>query len=273
MSKSFKILSFGGGVQSVTIAVMACKGSIVKPDYAIFADPQWETKATYDYMDWFEGWMKDRGLTLIKRTAGNIREKALDNNRWASMPLFTLDENGKKGMLRRQCTNDFKIQVVYKAIRDLLGIPKYGRVKVPVEVWLGITMDEAQRMKDSRVKWAVNKYPLIDLGYYREYLTDNMFSGANCIDYLKQHNIPIPPKSACIGCPFHSDDFWFDLKHNSPEEFEDACQFDDAVRNSTRKGVKSLVFIHRSRQPLRDVDFKTDTINHFNEECEGHCGL
>ena len=42
-----KVLSFGGGVQSVTIAHMCINGDLPRPDYAIFADPMWESRATY----------------------------------------------------------------------------------------------------------------------------------------------------------------------------------------------------------------------------------
>lgn len=268
-----KVLSFGGGVQTVALTVMACRGLIEKPDIAIFADTQWETKATYEYIKWFEQYMSDNGIKLLKPTKGNIRENALNGARWTSMPLFTIDENGKKGMLRRQCTNEFKVQVIHKEIRRYLGIPKYGRVKTPVEIWLGISMDEATRQKPSRVKWATHRWPLIELGYYREYLKDNMFSGMNCVQFLSDHKIPIPPKSACIGCPFHDDTYWADMKKNSPDEFEDACLFDEAIRNSTRKGIKCPVFLHRQRIPLRNVVFNDDGINQFENECEGYCGL
>lgn len=258
-----KVLSFGGGVQTVTMAVMSCGGDLPMPDVAIFADPQWETQSTYDYIAGFEVFMKFHGLKFVKASRGNIRANALDGKRWASMPLYTVNEDGKKGMLRRQCTNDFKVQVVYKEVRNQLGMKRFQRVKGKHEMWLGISIDEATRMKDSRVKWCVNKYPLIEKEMSRQ----------DCLNYLRKHGITIPPKSACIGCPFHSDDYWRALKKNSPMEFEDACQFDEAIRNSTRRGIKSPVFIHAQRKPLRDIKFEHGQKEAFQNECEGHCGL
>ena len=259
-----KVLSFGGGVQTVTMVAMCINGDLPKPDFVIFADPQWESQATYDYMDKLKPMMFNAGMPLITRTRGSIRKDALSGARFATMPVFT-SIDGKGGMLLRQCTNDYKIQVVMKAIREKMGVAKYKRVKEPVELWLGISIDEASRMKPSRTSWITNKYPLIDKNMDR----------SNCIAYLKRKGFEIPPKSACIGCPFHSDDFWKRLQKESPKEFEDACQFDDAIRtNACRKGKREAdIFLHRSLKPLRSVKFDDGNMELFGNECEGHCGL
>lgn len=258
------VLSFGGGVQTVTMVAMCLNGELPKPDLVIFADPQWESKSTYEYMDRLSPRMKEAGMPLVIRTRGSIRNDALSGKRFATMPVFT-NLDGKGGMLLRQCTNDYKIQVVMKGIREHLGVMKHKRVKTKVRLWLGISTDEAIRMKPSRVKWIENVYPLIDARMNR----------SACIAYLKRNGFEVPPKSACIGCPFHSDDFWKILKKQSPHEFEDACQFDDAIRtNATKRGTrKSEIFLHRSLRPLRDVKFDDGNLEMFGNECEGHCGL
>lgn len=256
------ILSFGGGVQTVTMVAMCINGDLPKPDYAIFADPGWESKATYDYIGWFKPMMEKAGIPLVIRSKGNIRIDALTGRRFASLPVFTM-LGGKKGMLRRQCTNEYKVQVVHKAIREVLGVKKYCRVKQPVNVWLGISRDEAIRMKPSRVPWIKNTYPLIDKDMTRQ----------DCILYLTKHGIKTPPKSACIGCPFHGDDFWRDMKKNSPSEFEDACDFDDRIRHQSARGLDGLIYLHAQRKPLREVNFDDGMGELFGNECEGHCGL
>jgi hypothetical protein len=257
-----KVLSFGGGVQSVTIAYMCINGDLPKPDYAIFADPQWESKATYDYINSMKPIMERAGIPLIVRSKGNIRTDALSGRRFASLPVFT-EMGGKIGMLRRQCTNEYKIQVVWKAIRELLNVPKHGRVKEVVDMWLGISRDEAIRMKPSRVRWIRNVYPLIDKDMSRQ----------GCKIYLKKHKIPEPPKSACIGCPFHDDGFWRDMQKDSPVEFEDACKFDDQIRLNSKKGIDGKIYLHRSAKPLREIKFDDGNYELWGEECEGHCGL
>jgi hypothetical protein len=256
------VQSMGFGVQSVTIAAMACLGDLPMPDACIFADPRWESKATYRYIETFTPWAKQRGLDITTVSKGNIRADAAGSqNGFASLPLHTLLD-GQPGMLRRQCTNEYKIQPVIQEIRRQLGVEKRKRVKGKVTLWLGISLDEVERMKESLIPWIENAWPLVEKKMRR----------GDCIEYLKTHGIPVPPKSSCIGCPFHGDAYWRDLKQNSPEEFESACNFDDIMR--TRKAaVKAPVFLHPSLKPLRDVDFNDKQGDMFANECEGHCGL
>ena len=181
------------------------------------------------------------------------------------MPVFTKNEDGQSGMLLRECTNEYKVRVVLRAIREKMGLAKYKRVKEPVELWLGISVDEASRMKDSLRKWLTNKYPLIEKGMNR----------SNCIAYLKRKGFEVPPKSACICCPFHDDTYWKNMKKYSPKEFKDACDFDEAIRTNTcRKGKrKNDIYLHRSCKPLKDIKFDDGNMELFGNECEGHCGL
>jgi hypothetical protein len=72
-----------------------------------------------------------------------------------------------------------------------------------------------------------------------------------CIQWIAE-NYPghVPPKSSCIGCPYHSDNEWRAL---TEAEFTDACLVDEALRNA--KGLKYPAFLHRSCVPLAEVDF------------------
>lgn len=256
------VQSMGFGVQSVTIAAMACHGDLPMPDFAVFADPGWESGETYSYKDWFTGWASERGLRIVTASKGNIRKDALSpESRFATMPLWTMMD-GSPGLLRRQCTREYKVEVVAKAIRAELGLQPRQRVKEPVEVWLGISLDEVMRMKDSRIGWLKNAWPLIDKRMTR----------GDCIEYLKAKGLPVPPKSSCIGCPFHNDNHWRRIKAERPEEFADAVDFDARIRKA-RVALKSAVFLHRSLKPLGEVDFTDDQVDMFNNECEGHCGL
>ena len=60
--------------------------------------------------------------------------------------------------------------------------------------YLGISLDEARRMRDSDVKYMENRWPLVE-----RYITRQM-----CINWLIEHDIPVPPKSACSFCPYQS---------------------------------------------------------------------
>ena len=66
-----------------------------------------------------------------------------------------------------------------------------------------------------------------------------------------------------------------EIKTEYPEEFEETCRVDDAIREDEKFKFKR--FMHRSCKPLRDVDFRTmeemGQLNFFTDECEGMCGV
>lgn len=245
-----KILSLGAGVQSTTLLLMAHKGEIERPDLAIFADTQWEPAAVYRHLAWLE---RISSIPIQRVTAGNIREESLSKaGRFASMPLHLMNGDGKKGQLRRQCTNEYKLRPIKKALRNLR----------PYEMWLGISLDESHRMRDSDVRYITNRYPLVERRMTRW----------DCQRWLTEHGYPIPEKSACIGCPFHGNRNWRALKER-PEEWADAVAFDQAIRELPR--IKGRVFLHASLRPLAEVDLTTPQERGqqamFGEECSGLC--
>ena len=269
-NKTLTIISLGAGVQSSAMAIMAAKGDFPSVDCAIFADTGYEPKAVYKYLDFLK---KILPYPIHIVAKGNIKDdmiNSIDNGtRFPTAPFFTKNsETNKKGMLRRQCTNDYKIQPIRQKIRQLCNVAKgkhFPKDKY-VEQWIGISTDEAQRMKPARDKYILNRHPLIEAKMSRQ----------DCINYLKKHNIPLPEKSACIVCPYHNDSYWHFMKTERPEEFAEAVDFDKQVRTITRKEDEQI-FVHRSCKPLDEVEFdkkETDKqLDMFNNECEGMCGV
>jgi 3'-phosphoadenosine 5'-phosphosulfate sulfotransferase (PAPS reductase)/FAD synthetase len=102
----FRVISLGAGVQSTALLCLSANGLLPKADYAIFADTGWEPAAVYTHLDRIEREVAEpAGIPILRVSAGNIRDDALDpNHRFASMPLHILNEDGKAGMTRRQCT-------------------------------------------------------------------------------------------------------------------------------------------------------------------------
>lgn len=264
------IISLGAGVQSSTMALMAAAGEITPmPAAAIFADTASEPRKVYEWLDWLETQlpfpvhrvMKDeRGLR------GNILD-SIEGGRFAGIPFFTESPSGG-GMLRRQCTNEFKLTPIRQEIRRLLGIAKGVRAKKAILAisWIGISTDEIIRMKPSQLHYIEHRHPLIDLGMSRQ----------NCIDLMLRKFGKIPPKSACTFCPYHDDAMWRDMKLNDPESFADAVDIDHRSRNGVR-GTTQKLYLHRSMRPLDEVDFRNaedaGQLSMFNEECEGMCGV
>ena len=294
-----RVLSLGAGVQSTTLALMAAHGEIGPiPDCAIFADTGWEPRAVYEHLAWLRS-PNVLPFPVHIVSAGDLRADLLAGargERWASIPAFTRtvtpagaelpvydeDENGDLvtigsrivptervgvGMIRRQCTGDYKIAPIRRKVRELLGIAGRRSPKAPIaEQWIGISLDEVLRMKPSFEPWQINRWPLIEQGMTR----------LDCLRWLDRHDYPLPPKSACIGCPFHSDDHWRRMRDRDPEAWADAVSVDAAIRTGFR-GIRGDVYLHRSAVPLDQVDLSTDgdrgQLDLWPNECEGLCGV
>lgn len=266
-----RILSLGAGVQSSTIALMAQRGDIAPIDHAIFADTQSEPAAVYEYLGWLRSVLT---FPVHVITRGSLRQEILDasaGKRRANgrPPLFLVNPDGTSGMTRRQCTGDFKIDPIMRKVRELTGVPPRspGPKAVVVDQLMGISLDEAHRMRDARFRWVRHEYPLIDLRMTRQ----------ACLRWLAERGYPTPPKSACTFCPYHSDAMWREMKASDPESFADAIAVDEAIRSSGALMLRTgIAYLHRSRQPLREVDFTDPRSRNgdlFGEECAGVCGV
>ena len=86
---------------------------------------------------------------------------------------------------------------------------------------MGISFDEIIRMKDNRLKYMKNNYPLIDKKLRR----------ADCIEWMKKNNYPTPPRSACTFCPYHTNT-WRRIKENK-KEWDEVVALDKAIRGGT----------------------------------------
>jgi len=268
---SLHLLSLGAGVQSSTLALMAALGEIAPMlAGAIFADTQSEPAAVYRHLDWLE---KQLPFPVYRVTAGSLRNEILGamtgtNRMDARPPFFTL----RGGMLNRQCTQDFKLLPIQRKVRELIGLKPRQRwpKQHTVTQWIGISTDEAIRMKPSRYPCIVHRWPLIEM----------RMSRSDCLRWCERHGYPIPPKSACTFCPYHDNAQWRALRDGDPEAFADAIRIDEAIRPGMpgpRRPKGTEWFVHSKRIPLSKVDLSTaedrGQLNLFLNECEGMCGV
>ncbi len=257
--KFINIISLGAGKQSSYMLLTALEGKYeYKPDFAIFSDTGCEPQYVYDYLEWLKDYVKSKyDFDIIIVSGGNLMQDAIDyykgnTKRGASLPFFT--SNG--GMIRRQCTGDYKIAPIkryYQKIREGQRIRQ----------WIGISLDEVQRVKDSSAKYIENYYPLIE----------KRITISEIVKWFEKTGINTPGKSSCLICPFHSDNYWMRFKKEYPEEFEKACQFDEQIRN--HPSLDNQCYLHRSLKPLREINFKYEPslFPELIEECDGMCGL
>ena len=86
-------------------------------------------------------------------------------------------------------------------------------------------------------------------------------SKKECVNYLTDLGLPIPVKSACIGCPYRSASEWLEMQDDAPAEWLDAVSFDEEHRHNPfaqRDGsTADELYIYQSG-PLRTADLVAD---------------
>lgn len=257
-----RVLSAGAGTQSSGYALKVFAGEFEPFDAGIFADTGCEPREVYAYLWWLAGEFAKAGVPLYVVSTGNLMEDALDpTHRFASMPLFVKlreprwDAKRKrwvtKGMVRRQCTSEYKLKPIIAMQQQLAGIKPRSRPKgIRVVSIQGISSDESERMKDPLRPWMRNEYPLVDAELNRW----------DVIRWMAEHGYPRAPRSACKICPFHTDAEWRHLRDNQPEDWAEAVEFDKAIRSGNARGEVRLdgeAYLHSSLVPLDEVDLST----------------
>lgn len=295
--KPVRILSLGAGVQSTAMLLMALDGvkvgrddngrpsRIAVPHAVIFADTGWEPEAVYENVARLTARLKDAMIPFYRISVGNIYEDWMEGDGrtgkkkdkgqpFIPVPAYVKMPSGLSGIARRQCTQNYKIFPIRQTVRRLMR--KLGRTLIEnsVQMYIGISYDEADRARESQVTYIENAYPLVDLRITRE----------DCIDWMLGQGYPEPPRSACIGCPFHNDGYWLRMKNEKPGEFAQAVAFDHRIRNNVAQ--EGVSYLHSSLVPLDEVTFRPSGTskgnagdlggggdNKFRNDCSGLCGV
>ena len=270
------VLSLGGGVQSSVMALMAGEGAFGRvPDCAIFADTRWEPPSVYEHIEWlkdrlrFPLYVVDNGRSL-REDVKTLTSHSGHRN-YVDIPVYLKGGDGEPdGIGRRQCTENYKVKPIRRRIREMLGLKPRQRVPAgtTVEMWLGISTDEAIRMKTSRDRWITNRYPLIEAGLSRR----------DCADWwTARYDRPLE-RSACAACPFQSRARWVETKRRWPDLFAEAVEIDARLRGGL--DLRKTPYLHMLRMPLAEaVAFDEAEVraegqaDGFGNECEGHCGV
>ena len=296
--KPIKVISLGGGLQSTTLLLLSLHGVIEKCDVALFADTGWERQATYKNVEMLTEYAKSFDVPIVTvKGYASVREQMLTGqpDGFIHAPIFQESIDGKqKQQLKRQCTTHFKLKPIRQYMRKT-----YGN-RATFEQWIGISLDESTRMKPSGVQYIKNRYPLVDMRWGR----------GNCVEWLNKNGFSIPSKSACVGCPLHSNEVWLMLNE---DERQDAIEVDEQIRDTYKGSTKILrpkqtkegqgelfdikeadgindntelmvqekdmrIYLNQNHRPLKDffdnpalqLEFSMDL---ENEECEGMCFL
>ena len=255
-----QVLSFGAGVQSVTIMEMIFAKELPRPGVVIFADTQNEPQSVYDAVSRASSRCDAIGLPFFSVTKGDLG--AWKRNRSVHVPLFTVDQTtGERGQLFRTCTDRFKIDAV-KAKCRALGM---GHRKEGAEMIIGFSLDEISRVGGGQKlpKWITRKFPLLELEMRR----------SDCHAYLRRAGVTAG-KSACTFCPFRTHEGWMLMKRRDPTAFEEAQAYDESIRDC-RPGFKS--YVHQHCIALSKVPMPPPSLfdaEEFVDSCEtGFCEM
>jgi hypothetical protein len=247
-----RVISFGGGVQSTALLVLAAQGRIPYQTF-LFANvgDDSESPDTLAYIRqvaqpfaaahglelqelrryWLRGERAGQQVTLWQQLVD-------PQSRTIGIPVRMMP-SGAPG--QRSCTVDFKIRVIYRELR------RRGATRErPALVALGISLDEIQRAKpgqDPRLPAQVRTYPLLDLGMDR----------AACVRLIQEAGLPVPPKSACFFCPYHDMATWQQLAQQNPNLFAKACWLEDLLRERAKRLGRGDILMTRFKRPLREV--------------------
>ena len=226
------VWSSGGGIQSTAIAVLICTGRLPKPDLALMCDCGYESAKTIEYMRSVAiPRLREAGVELhLVRSADYTSVALMTADGHCNLPAFRQNEDGSVSHLSTHCNGVWKQYVTRRFCKEN-GVERYVH-------WVGISTDEARRMRSSRVQYEQLRYPLIELGLSRE----------DCVRIIKDAGWPVPIRTSCIMCPQRTMFEWLRLKVECPEDFDRACRIEDEIR-----AFDPRVFLTPKCRPLREI--------------------
>lgn len=230
-------ISYGGGVQSTGLLVLAARGLI---DYrvALFANTgdDSEHPATIAYIrDVARPYADEHGLEVheLRRTRANgepfptLLERITDLG-LRSVPIpVRMSEKGVPAS--RSCTADYKGETLAR------WRSRHGATEEhPARVAIGFSTDESERVnKRKAAAWESVEYPLLDLGLSR----------LDCENLIRDAGLPVPPKSACWFCPWRKLAGWRDMKRDEPDLFRRAVLVESILSTKSRLAGSGPVYM------------------------------
>lgn len=221
------IWSSGGGVQSTTIAVLILQGLLPCPDYAVIADTGRETQETWDYLSNVVNPALLSVNLQVERIPITEPPPIFNGEGTLLMPVFVTGE----AKFSNFCSSYWKRERVKKWAID--------KGLLPAVNWLGISADEAGRIRVPRAaNWGLH-YPLVfDVRKTRQ----------ECIRLIQEFGWPPAPKSSCWCCPNKSNAQWRYTRDVHPDEWAASIKLDHEMRER-----KPDAYLHASLLPLDEA--------------------
>lgn len=250
---TIRAVSYGGGVQSTALLVLAAQRRI---DFPLFlmanVGDDSEHPDTLDYVRNIAApYAEKNDIELV--VLDRVKRDGSTETLWGrlmregsrSLPIPVRMSNGAPGT--RSCTADFKIKVIAKELKR-----RGASADDPAVVGIGISLDEIQRANTDKRREAPHErvvYPLIGIGEE----TGLKLRRDDCIRIIRTEGLPVPPKSSCFFCPFHRPTAWADLAREHPDLWEKSIDLEDTLNARREELGKDPVYLTRFGIPLRDA--------------------
>lgn len=247
------VWAFGGGVQTICTLTLIAEKQLPKPARATMVDTSRERSLTWQYVNTYAvPLMKSMGMELEIVPHSYATVDLYGKNGDLLIPAYTT--NGK---LPTFCSNEWKRRPMFRYLAE----QGYGPKK-PIITWMGMSLDEIERMRISDVKWAKNHYPLIfDVPLRRH----------ECALQIERFGLPIPPKSACWMCPHLDNEEWEQEAELTPEDFAKAVQLEQDVNSKDISNGKDGIWLHKSLVPLDRATFESKELLPMEQLCADVC--
>lgn len=261
-------VSYGAGVQSTALLALAAKGEI---DFRLFIfanvgdDSEHPASLAY-FRDHARPFAEAHGIEMVEvqntpkrgRFAGRVETLygRLTHPDSRSLDIPVRMTNGAPGT--RKCTADFKIRPVARELKR-----RGATSDNPATVALGISVDEIERAKpgiDPKEPSQSRTYPLLDLGIHRK----------DCPAIIQSVGLPVPSRSSCYFCPFHSPETWRVMRRNEPDLFDKSVELERTLNDRREKLGKDHVYFHSALIPLDRAVDEQPTLPGM-DDCGGWC--
>jgi hypothetical protein len=178
--KPIYLATFGGGVDSTAMLIRLVKEG--RPlDLVLFsntggASSKGEKRATYQHVRLMTRWLKSKGYPQVKTLIYNKEGLYNEVYRLGTLPpvafgFKTCSLKWKKEPADRYMKRHFKNRKIVK--------------------YMAYDASESHRIKDYSTENERVEYPLVEWDMDR----------FDCMAYIAETNMPVPPKSSCFFCP------------------------------------------------------------------------
>ncbi|TKJ25420.1 MAG: hypothetical protein CEE41_04400 [Hadesarchaea archaeon B3_Hades] len=186
-----KYLSFGAGVNSTALMLLLLDEGV---DFeSVFVDTGCEWPETYEHLHRLEE--EGYEITWIRPEVSGTHTLYEYMMKYKFIPAWR----------RRFCTAKWK------------RTPFDRYVETPCTTYIGYDFEERRRRHLRDRKGIHFEYPLIE----------RMITRERCVKIIRDHGLPVPPKSGCWLCPFQDLAGWKRLRDTYPELFRRARDLED----------------------------------------------